>query len=213
MNKVIKDIDQALKHYPFLKRVDENGFVRVIGEIVLIHPVKGEFDRYKVSISFPQVYPKCFPQVIETSKKIPRKDYRHVNTDGTLCLAVEPEEKGIVKNGISFTFFLDRVLVPHLSRETFCELNNGYEDGEYSHGIDGFWEYFEGILLTSDRAEILAELEKIIYSKWQKRNEMCYCNSGIKFKRCHLERWNKIMTSGSNYLVNMLELLRKNINT
>ena len=210
MNKIIKDIDKALLSYPLLKRVEEDGYVRVIGVLPLFHPKKGEFDRYEVSIRFPQDYPKCFPKVIETSKKIPRKDYRHVNPDGTLCLAVEPEEKGIVKNGISFTFFLEKVLVPHLSRETFCELNKSYEDGEYSHGIDGFWEYFEGILLTSDRIEILVELEKIIYSKRQNRNEKCYCNSGMKFKKCHLERWNKIMRSGNDYLVKTLELLKKN---
>lgn len=211
MNKVIKDIDQALLFYPLLKRVEEDRFIRVVGKIPLIHPEKGEFDRYQVSIYFPKSYPKCFPKVIETSRKIPRKDSRHVNPDQTLCLAVEPEEKAIVKNGIAFKFFLDKVLVPHLARETFCELNNGYEDGEYAHGNGGIWEFYESALETTDRRSIINELEKIIYSKWQGRNELCICGSGQKFKRCHLGKWDTIIKSGRDYVIEKLEQLKKEL--
>jgi hypothetical protein len=209
MKKVIKDIDQALLFYALLKRVEEDGFVRVVGEIPLIHPEKGEFDRYNVSIRFPQAYPKCFPKVIETSKKIPREDFRHVNPDQTLCLAVEPEEKAIVKNAIRFKYFLDKVLVPHLARETFREINGAYPDGEYAHGNDGIWEFYESALETTDRKLIISELEEIVYSKWQGRNGLCKCGSGQNFKKCHLEKWNTIMKSGRNYLIEKLEQLKK----
>lgn len=211
MNKLIKDIDQALLSYPLLKRVEEDGFVRVVGEIPLIHPKKGEFDRYNVSISLPQAYPKCFPKVIETIGKIPRKDFRHVNPDQTLCFAVEPEEKAITKNGISFIFFLDKVLVPHLARETFREINGAYPDGEYAHGNSGIWEFYESTLETTDRKLIISELEEIIYSKWQERNELCQCGSGQKFKRCHLEMWNKILKSGRDYIIEKLEQLKREL--
>lgn len=212
MNKIIKDIDQAVLFYPLLKRVEEEGFVRVVGEIPLIHPEKGEFDRYEVSIRFPQSYPKCFPKVIETSEKIPKKDFRHVNPDQTLCLAVEPEEKAITKNGISFKFFLDKVLIPHLARETFREINEAYPDGEYAHGNSGIWEFYESALEATDRKLIISELEEIIYSKWQGRNELCKCDSGQKFKRCHLGKWNKIMKSGRDYLIEKLEQLKIELN-
>jgi len=211
MKKIIKDIDQALLSYSLLKRVEEDGFVSVIGEIPLIHPEKGEFDRYSVSIRFPLAYPKCFPKVIETSKKIPRKDFRHVNPDQTLCLAVEPEERAITKNGISFNFFLDKVLVPHLARETYRELSGSYEDGEYGHGNDGVWEFYESALETTDRKLIISKLEDIVYSKWQKRNELCKCGSGQKFKKCHLKKWNTIMKSGRDYVIEKLEQLKKEI--
>jgi hypothetical protein len=211
MNKVIKDIDQSILSYPLLIRVEVEGYIRVVGEIPLIHPKKGEFDRYEVSILFPQSYPKCFPKVIETSKKIPREDIRHVNPDHTLCLAVEPEEKAIVKNGISFKYFLDKVLVPHLARETFREISGAYPDGEYAHGTSGIWQFYESTLETTDRKQIISELEEIIYSKWQERNEPCNCGSGQKFKRCHLEKWNTIMKSGKNYIIEKLEQLKKEL--
>lgn len=211
MNKVLKDIDQALFSYPLLKRVEEEGFVRVVGEIPLIHPEHGEFDRYVVSIRFPQSYPKCFPKVIETSEKIPRQDFRHINPDQTLCLAVEPEEKAIAKNGIQFKYFLEKVLVPHLARETFREINGSYPDGEYGHGNDGIWEFYELVLESTDRKLIISELEDIVYSKWQGRNELCNCGSSKKFKKCHLEKWNKVMKSGRDYVIEKLEQLKKEI--
>lgn len=211
MNRVIKDIDQTILSYPLLKRVEEEGYVIVVGEIPLIHSEKGEFDRYEVSIRFPKSYPKCFPKVIETSKKIPREDFRHVNPDQTLCFAVEPEEKAISKNGISFKYFLDKVLVPHLARETFREINGAYPDGEYAHGNSGIWQFYESALETTDRKLIISELEEIIYSKWQGRNEPCNCGSGQKFKRCHLEKWNTIMKSGRDYVIEKLELLKKEL--
>jgi hypothetical protein len=211
MNKVIKDIDQSILSYPLLKHVEEGGYVRVVGEIPLIHPDKGEFDRYEVTIWFPQSYPKCFPKVIETSKKIPREDFRHVNPDQTLCLAVEPEEEAIAKNGISFKYFLDKVLVPHLARETYREMSGAYVDGEYAHGNCGIWQFYESVLETTDKNIIVSELEEIIYSKWQGRNELCKCGSGQKFKRCHLEKWNTIMKSGRGYVIEKLEILKKEL--
>jgi hypothetical protein len=211
MNRIIKDIDQSILSYPLLKSVEKEGYLRVVGEIPLIHPEKGEFDRYNVSIHFPQSYPKCFPKVIEISKKIPREGFRHVNPDQTLCLAVEPEEKAITKNGISLKYFLDKVLVPHLARETFREINGTYPDGEYAHGNIGIWQFYESALETIDRKLIISELEEIIYTKWQGRNELCYCSSGQKFKKCHLEKWNTIMKSGRGYIIEKLEQLKKEL--
>lgn len=212
MNKVIRDIDRAFLSYPLLERIDKNGFIYVVGEIQLIHPVKGEFDRYNVSIFFPFTYPSCFPKVKETGSKIPKIASRHINYDGSLCLAVEPEEKIITKNGIQFEYFLDKILVPHLARETFREISGGYPEGEYAHGNEGIWEYYESILATKDRKSIVMELEMIVSSKWQGRNESCFCGSSQKFKKCHLKRWNIILKSGRDYTTEKIKILKTDIN-
>src|SRR5690554_710600 len=212
MNKVIKDIDSALISYTTLQRVKEYGFIRVKGGIPLIHPEKGEFDRYEVLIIFPKNFPKCFPKVIEISEKIPRNANRHVNYDNTLCLAVEPEEQAIAKNGISFKFFLDKVLVPHLARETFRENKGFYPDGEYAHGYDGIWEYYKSILDKEDKQLILEELEQVANSSWPKRNDKCSCGSGKKFKKCHMDIWLEVLKSGKPYVQNQIQILKNNIN-
>lgn len=209
MSRVIKDIDAGLKSYPDLQRVTEDGYLCVKGEIPLVHPGKGEIDRYEVLIKFPEAFPRCFPKVIETSKKIPRVADRHVNHDNTLCLAVLPEERVISKNGMSFKFFLDKVLVPHLARETYYERKGVYPDGEYAHGYEGIWEYYESILGKADRTKIVEELELIAHSKWPGRNHKCPCGSGLKFKKCHNEKWQKIIKPGQDYFLEILILLRE----
>lgn len=206
----IQDIDLALKFYPELDLKESNGQIRVAGNIVLKHPEIGEYDKYSVSIDFPNGYPKQFPRVTEESKRIPRIPDRHVNTDNTLCLAVEPEEKLICKNGITFKYFLDKVLVPHLSRETYRSLSGKYEDGEYSHGVEGLWEFFSYKLKTTDKKAVVDELERMLQrSRWPGRNAQCFCGSEMKFKKCHLKKWREVMVLGDDYLRSRLVMLKK----
>lgn len=211
MSKLIKDIDKALLSYPSLTRVEEGDFIRVKGTIPLTHSKQGEFDRYEVLIKFPVKYPKCFPRVIETSMKIPRIADRHVNSDNTLCLAVEPEEQSITKNGITFLFFIEKVLIPHLARETYRSAKGVYPEGEYSHGHEGIWEYFESSMNQKDRKKIVSELEEILNNPWPGRNDLCSCGSGKKFKKCHMIRWSQILKPGKSYLTEQLQLLKANI--
>lgn len=211
MSRLRKDVEKALAYYPLLQ-IDENSqFVQVAGEIILSDPELGEFDRYKVSISFLKCYPYCFPKVIELSNIIPKVDYRHVNPDGSLCLAVPPEERLVTKNGINFKFFLDKVLVPHLSRETYREKSGNYPDGEYDHGNNGIWQFYFNRLGKIDKTHVISELSEIRNSKWPNRNERCVCGSGKKFKQCHLEIWREIKSLGDNYLDNQIQTLKKDI--
>lgn len=211
MEKFIKDIDLAMKFYLELQRIDYKGEIKVIGDITLMHDDIGKYDRYSLSISFPKCYPYCFPKVIELSKKIPRISDRHVNEDNTLCFAVDPEERLICKNGIKFKYFLDKVLVPHLSRETYRSFSGKYEDGEYSHGLEGLWEFFSYKLDVSEKDNIVKELERILHEKWQGRNVPCFCGSKIKFKNCHLIKWNGLMVLGTDYLQRILEILKNDL--
>lgn len=212
MKQLIQDINLALKFYHKLERKESNGRIGVTGEIVLEHPEIGEYDRYSVSIFFPKGYPKAFPRVIEESEKIPRIADRHVNTDNTLCLAVDPEEKLICKNGITFKYFLDKVLVPHLSRETYRRLSGKYEDGEYSHGIEGLWEFFFTRLETKDKEVVVIELERMLQkNRPPGRNTLCFCGSKMKFKKCHLKKWRDLMPLGDSYLRDQLVILKNDL--
>lgn len=211
MNKLLDEIKNTLEDYPLLQLIEDGQYVRVEGDIVLSEDEYGEFDRYSVSISFPKCYPNCFPKVVETNKKIPREDYRHVNPDGTLCLAVEPEERMLTKQGIKFKFFLDKVLIPHLSRETFRELNGSYADGEYDHGYAGIWQFYSKKLETNDKQVILSELKQMTATKWPNRNSFCFCGSNKKFKRCHQPKWEELKKLGTNYLKSQIQRLKNDL--
>ena len=209
MSVITSSIDRALKHYQRLSRVTESGYLKVKGTIPISHPKKGEIDRYTVLISFPEAFPKCFPKVVETSKKIPREADRHVNPDHTLCLAVEPEERLLTRNGVSFKYFLDKVLVPHLARETYRERTGAYPDGEYSHGDAGIWEYYEALFGLNNKQQILRELEMIAFSTRPGRNDKCFCGGEVKFKNCHLRIYDQVLKSGVDYLLEQVSNLKK----
>jgi len=211
MMQLIDDINYAIKFYPGLKKLESNEKLKVVGDLKLHHPEIGEFDKYTVTICFPESYPKCFPKVIEESKKIPRTADRHVNSDHTLCLAVEPEERLICKNGITFKYFLDRVLIPHLGRETYRSLSGKYEDGEYKHGLEGLWDFFSQKLNITDKKSIVEELEIMLQGNWPGRNEPCFCRSKIKFKKCHLRTWEELMVLGNDYLQSRLAILKNDL--
>jgi len=208
---LVRDIESTFKYYPLLKIVQNDSSIRVVGEIPLIDSSYGEFDRYSVSISFPNTYPKRFPKVIETSEKIPRIADRHINNDNSLCLAVLPEELKVAKNGITFKYFLDKILVPHLSRETYYSIKKEYPNGVYGHGTEGIWQYFEDILNIRPKSALIDELKKIVYSKWVGRNENCICGSGVKFKKCHLKKWNEVIVVGRENLILIINELEKEI--
>lgn len=197
---IINDIKSALKQYPLLRLIYYNNKIIVEGEIQLLHQTYGEVDKYSVWISFPSSYPKRFPIVVETNCKIPRIPERHINIDHSLCLAVLPEELKIAKNGITFRYFLDKVLVPHLARETYYNIERKYPDGEYEHGYDGVWKYFEEMFNTSNKQSIIAEINRITNEKMLGRNEKCFCGSGLKFKKCHLQQWYDTLDIGIDNL-------------
>lgn len=207
-----KDIRKALANYPTLKMNTKNGSIRVTGEIPLLHSDVGEYDRYSVLIRITKEYPYAFPRVIETSGKIPRIANRHVNKDLSLCLAVHPEEKLICRNGISFEFFLNKVLIPHLSRETYRTLEGNYPDGEYSHGLEGVWEYFFKFFDSIDKGVIVRELDGFLSKEALGRNDECYCGSKLKFKKCHDRIWSELSFFGHDYIDNINELFRKELN-
>jgi hypothetical protein len=211
MKRLLKDIDDAIKDYPELEKIESGAELGVRGIIILNHPETGEYERYTVSISFPKCFPKCFPKVIEEGGKIPRIEDRHVNSDNTLCLAVEPEERLICRHGITFKYFLDKVLVPHLCRETYRNLAGKYEDGEYSHGAEGLWEYFGQVLASTNKSRIVEDLEKMLHENWPGRNAQCFCGSSKKFKSCHLKKWRDLMLLGHEYLLSRLEVLKEDL--
>lgn len=209
---LLKDIRKALKYYPALKLVEDKELISVVGEIPLIHQSFGEFDRYSVSIRFTTAYPFCFPRVVETSKKIPRKLNRHINSDKTLCFGVYQDEYQCAQNGITFKYFLDKILVPHLSRETYRSMEGIYPDGERGHGVEGVWDYYFEHTGVTQKDDILTELNLVLkFQNAPGRNELCYCGSEKKFKQCHLDSYNKIMVIGYKRLKAIVSLLTENL--
>ncbi len=198
--KLLIDIERALKKYPSLKMGGSEKMPEITGIFSAFegtNPNKIEIETYELKIHFHKEYPFRFPTVIETSNKIPRNGTRHVNNDNSLCFGNLPDEYRECKNGISFLQFLETILNPHLCREYFREKKGKYQNGERSHGNEGIWETYYEIFETTDKIRIIRELEFILENRNQKeRNDLCYCNSNKKYKKCHMLIENNIFDIG-----------------
>ncbi len=195
---LIKEFKDLSNYYLEL-RLTKDG-KSIVGKIRLFDPITNdEFDSYEVKIEFPNQFPYCFAKVWETSNKIPKKPERHVNPDGSLCLGVIQEEIIITKKGIGIREFIEKILKPHLSRETYRRIKKKYPHGEYSHGIDGVLEYFYEKFNSNNPTNILEILDLILNNKLPERNERrCICGKENKFKKCHLPAIEKVQRLGSD---------------
>ncbi len=198
MYSIDSDIEKTLKFFPKLKK--QEGKLAISGELDIVHPKAGFLDTYEVLIEFTKLYPNCFPKVTETSKKIERVPARHVNENDTLCMAVRPEEILLCRRGIKLKWFIESVLIPHLAREIYFEEEKKYPFGDYSHGIDGLWEYFMEKFDSKDKNWIIIVLEKIVNNELPKNNEDCFCGSKIKYKKCHKYQVNQFLSFETSYL-------------
>ncbi len=212
MVNLSKEIKSAINQYPLLKRFDKNSVVTVEGSLELINPDYGKVDMYDVEITFPESYPFSFPNVKETSNKIPKIPSRHINTaNNTLCLAVRPEEKLICRNGINFIYFIEKILLPHFNRETYRELEGVYPDGEYDHGTNGLWQYYINQLPSNTNKEDVIMILELIITNGIGRNDLCYCGSEKKLKKCHLFILDKLALLGRSYLEKDLNELKQDL--
>jgi SEC-C motif len=212
MDRIAKEIETVLRKYPTFRRAPGK-YVALEGTFTA-HSDDGTIaiDDYEVRITILSSYPYSFPKVEEVSNKIqPRDATRHINVDGTLCLANPVDEARVCRNGITLTWFLENILNPHFCREYVRERDGYYITGERSHRTEGIWESYYEIFGTRDKAYILDELALILSSKHTGRNDPCYCGSGKKYKICHAKVEPKVFDVGRDKLSEFYQLLKKSV--
>ncbi len=208
-----KDVEDGLKYCPSLRLSFVNKRPVVQGTFTA-HNATVQIEDYDVVIEFPDNYPFDLPLVIETSKKIPRSVSRHVFADNRLCFGNLQDVWRVCKNGISFKWFLREILNPHLCREYVREETGVYPTGERSHannGIEGIWEGYYDIFKTVDKVWILRELNQMFTNNLYSRNKSCYCNSGRKYKRCHLIKEQMVFDVGRHKALKLYQMLKDHL--
>ncbi len=215
MNEIESEISKALSKFPGLKVVELNPNQTTLeGEIQLEDgEFGGVYDSYEVRIVITQCFPKCFPKVFELNEKIPRKTSRHVNPDNSLCLGVLQQELMITRHGIKLIDFINFILKPHLSRETYREIKGFYPHGEYSHGWEGILEYFYDKYQTKNPEVVVRILHAIIYNQLPDRmSEECVCGKKRKYRKCHRIAVDETLKLDSEYLKQLYLGLKSYLN-
>lgn len=184
-------LEEVLKKYTSLELDAEK--LLLSGDLI-VDKVDG--DDYEVEIDF-SCFPDRFPMVWETGERIPRKSDRHIySTKGNCCFTTKTMEEILLKTEVKTLLdFFDKILIPFLQNNSYYEINKCYKNGEYLHDIGlATIQTYQDILDIKDIRMVYHMVKKRLFDKYKIRpNELCYCGSGIKIKKCknHAERFKR----------------------
>lgn len=202
----VGNINKILSNYPFLNFIKEE---RTFTGYICID----DDDRYYLSIDISS-FPKRFPKVIEINERIPRKADRHINNDNSLCFTTKTNEEILLKTAVTdIEAFFKQILIPYLINNSYYEINKEYKYGEYSHNaIHSILETYNDFIsiyvmykeiLGVDNFELISNiLRNIVQGKKYRPNELCYCGSNKKIKKCknHENGYRKVKKISSHKL-------------
>lgn len=207
-NKAFNEqLDSFVKEYPnFQKKTDsDNPYLKGILDIPDDEGiVAGSFS---VEIHPTSDFPYAFPILYEVGGEIPCEADWHKYSDGSCCLTVRAKEKLMCKNGINLVWFVQNIAVPYFANQLYKKQTGKYLQ-EYSHGGEGIWEFYAELFHSRDYKVWRRCLENSFGNSKFERNGECYCNSGKKYKKCHLPIENEIRSIGKTQIENDFKYMR-----
>lgn len=178
MQRIGENIDTILEKYPLLTyNIEERTFVG--------HIHVDEDDNYNLKIEIKN-FPKAFPKVYELDDRIPKKSDRHIFKDFSLCFTTKVNEEIFLKTKVKdLQSFFEMILIPYLANNSFYEINNQYKFGEYSHCHKiSIYQTYKDILKLENFDLISNILILIGKGKKFRPNDICFCGSKLKIKKC-----------------------------
>lgn len=171
-----------------LNLIEVDGEIIISGELDVIDSTGRLWDTYKVEIRGSANYPYSFPKLFETGSAFPHiADWHVYEQDGSCCVDVQPNELILCKNGLRVTEYLNRFVIPYFANQTYRTREGYYLYGEYSHGIFGRIEFYQGKLKAKNPKELIAMFGLITQNYSPPRTTYCPFCRNLKFRNCHRE--------------------------
>ena len=193
--------------YPSLQLVFEGRNWQLKGCIEIKDEFGKVWDTYNVKVIYPSKFPKEVPILYEVGGRIPKDDEHHINMDGSCCLSIPALEMITLKKGITTSSFLKELAIPFLANQTYKRKTGKFAGDEFRHGVDGLYQFYSDTFSTKDLCTILTLLAKIVLNQLPERNELCSCESGRKYKHCHLRAVQYLSPVSSEILINDYQFL------
>ncbi len=183
-------VAEAIEKHKELSFKIEDGVPCVFGSIILTDEDGNVEDTYQIEIKAVTDYPFRFPMLFETGGRIPKNfDWHIFEENGNCCIASPPEEFIICSSGLSLISFIENQVINYFYSQIFRN-QNGYFLKERSHGNKGWIEFFEETFMTDNIFNIEFGLNQILEGKKIDRVSVCFCGSGIKYRKCHKKSYN-----------------------
>ena len=188
---------------------DKDGAPCITGIIQLENDTGIIIDNYKVKIVAIPNYPTRFPHVFETGGRIPINiDWHVYPDDGHFCISSIPEEILTCREGIILPTFIKNHLEPYLFHQKYRE-DNGFFLHERPHGNKGNIQFFTDIFKTNDLGVIVKYLSFIKLRKEPNRVNLCFCESGEKYRKCHRQIYRRLSEFTNQELDSFISMILK----
>lgn len=181
-----KDIENVPAIYNGLCIVETVGEKFLKGELPIIDASGIIWDKYQIEIRGSIDYPYCFPSLFETADAFPHNADWHVyKADDSCCIDYPANARIICKSGLHITEYIKNFAIPYFANQTFRIKEGYYHYGEYSHGIFGMIEYYQGKLKAQDPNQLLQMIRSILRGYNPPRTAYCPFCYNVKFRHCH----------------------------
>ena len=140
-------------------------------------------DTFEIDMVIPELYPNNLPKVRETSDRIDTS-YKHVFSNGTLCLAVPIAERQLFGQHPTLLGFVNKLVVPYFYGYCYWKKYGEHPFGEQNHGAEGIVQYYIDTLNLADEVKALTVVFFLCKHGYRGHHD-CPCGSGRKVRNCH----------------------------
>jgi len=175
---------------------EESASASLVGNIVIRDAECGIPTDIATLVTFPWDYPGNEPAAYDAQRRfkpLPYRDLkeRHIAADtGKCCLWLHPRTEWVPTDPKGLGHFLDQLMV-FFERQLIYDETGKWPGPAYAHEGDGYIEFIREQL--GDEIGHLDRLLPVITLRSRVGpNDTCPCESGIKFKKCHLRLIEKI---------------------
>ena len=200
----LQSVINKYSNFSIKKNEKQIGYLK--GILDISNCQKNILGSFSVEIYPTEKFPYRFPKIYEVGEEIPNLADWHKYPDNSCCITVEPDEIIKCKNGISIIQFIENFAIPYFANQIYRKSTGKYLN-EYSHGIKGLEEFYIEFFKSNNINLWNKVIENCIKNIKYERNQKCYCNSKIKYKKCHMQIENNIQIIGIKRVINHIKII------
>jgi len=199
-----------LKSNPGLHFVIQNDGTYIFSGNYYLTDSEGKLIKsFNVKITPIENYPNSVPIVYSTGDEIEKIDDYHISKEGIICFDHTYTLNKLASGGLRLYDFIEFYFPKYFSWVLLKQSGKAENLKEWAHQDDGTIQYFQEILEINEIDKIINFLEGYLNVTKPRRNEKCYCSSGIKLKNCHLDAVNILRATSKKELQGDLSKLIK----
>lgn len=202
-----EQIESFKQEYPNFQEKTDSDHIYLKGILDIPDDDGNLAGSFSIEIHPSKDFPYAFPILTEVGGEIPCEADWHKYQDNSCCLTVPAKERMLCKNGITLIWFVENIAIPYFANQLYRKQTGSYLQ-EYSHGTVGIWEFYSELFHSRDPEVWKRCLNNTFGNGKSERNGLCYCNSGKKYKKCHLLIEDHVRNIGKEQIIKDFKTMR-----